>query len=380
MAYAILACSIKIKKNELKGRLMTDFIGIDIGDKVNFVCTLNNKGEILFRKEIDNNKEAMEEYFDSIEKASIVFEVGSHSPWISRLLVGIGHDVFICNPRQLAAVSQNLKKSDEEDCLILAQLLLTGKHLLKQVHHANEDKMRDFLLIKSRRALVKCRTMLINTARGVVKSFGERISPKLTADAFHKHAGDSLTKETFKNIKDLVDVIGKTTEQILKYEKDIDAKIKKKYPVAQLLQTINGVGPITSLAFVLTIDDPKMFEKSRTLGAYFGLVPRRDQSGNKDKQLSITKAGSKLVRSLLLNCANYILSSKGEDNQIKRFGLKIRGDGTSKAKANKAKVAVARKICVIMHQLWVSNKPFAAILGNEKEESPTENNIIEFNA
>jgi transposase len=354
---------------------MTDFIGIDIGDKKNFVCILNNKGEILFRKEILNNKEQMEEYFESIEKASIVFEVGSHSPWISRLLVAIGHDVFICNPRRLATVSQNLKKSDEEDCLILAQLLLTGKHLLKQVRHANEDKMRDFLLIKSRRALIKCRTILINTARGIVKSFGERISPNLSADAFHKYAGDTLKKETLEKIKDLIEVIGKTTEQILKYEKNIDAIIKKKYPTAQLLQSINGVGPLTSLAFVLTIDDPKKFAKSRSVGAFLGLVPRRDQSGNNDKQLPITKAGSKLLRSLLINCANYILSSKGEDNQIKRFGLKIKGDGTSKSRNNKAKVAVARKLSVIMHQLWVSNKPFGSILGKKKDETLGNTNV-----
>jgi transposase len=348
---------------------MTDFIGIDIGDKINFVCILNNKGEILFRKEISNTKEDMREYFQSIEKASIVFEVGSHSPWISRLLIADGHDVFICNPRKLAAVSQNLKKSDEEDSLMLAQLLLTGKHLLSQVHHANEDKMRDFLLIKSRKALVKCRTILINTSRGVVKSFGERISPNLTANAFHKYAGDSLTSESNEKIKDLIEVIGKTTEQILLYEKNIDTLIQNKYPVAQLLQSINGVGPLTSLTYVLTIDDPKKFPNSRTVGAFLGLVPRRDQSGNKDKQLPITKAGSKLLRSLLINCANYILSEKGEDNQIKRFGLKIRGDGTSKTKNNKAKVAVARKLSVIMHKLWITNKPFASILGKEKEKT-----------
>lgn len=358
---------------------MTNYIGIDIGDKVNFICILNESGDILDKFEIDNNKEEMIEYFESIEKASIVIEAGSHSPWISRLLISIGHDVFTCNPRHLAAVSQNLQKSDQTDCEILARLLLTGKHLLKQVHHAKEDAMRDFLLIKSRRALVKSRTILINNSRGVVKSFGERISPRLTADAFHKHAGETLKEDTLEKIEDLIEVIGKTTEQILKYEKSIKDLIKKKYPVAELLQSINGVGPLTSLAFILTIDDPNRFEKSRNVPVYLGLVPRRDQSGDKDKQLPITKAGSKLMRSLLLNCANYILSEKGEDNQIKRFGLKISGNGKSKARKNKAKVAVARKLCVIMHQIWITNKPFMAILGDKvevnKEETPENSEV-----
>lgn len=351
---------------------MTDYIGIDIGDKVNFICTLYKSGDVLSKTQIANNREEMIDYFESIEKASIVIEAGSHSPWISKLLSSIGHDVFICNPRQLAAVTQNLKKSDEADCEMLAGLLLTGKHLLKQVHHAKEDTMRDFLLIKSRRALVKARTILINNSRGVVKTFGERISPGLTADAFHKYAGETLKEETFEKIEDLIEVIGKTTEQILKYEKSIEALIKKKYPVAQLLQSINGVGPLTSLAFILTIDDPERFEKSRNVPVFLGLVPRRDQSGDKDKQLPITKAGSKLLRSLLLNCANYILSEKGEDNQIKRFGLKISGDGKSKARKNKAKVAVARKLSVIMHQLWITNKPFEAILGDNVDVNKEE--------
>lgn len=348
---------------------MTDCIGIDIGDKVNSICILNNKGEILLEKNIQNNKAAMKEYFDSIEKASIVIEAGSHSPWIEKLLVAIGHDVFVCNPRELAAVTQNINKSDKRDPKVLAGMLLTGKHLLKQVHHASEDAMRDFLLIKSRRALVKCRTILINNSRGVVKTFGERISPGLSADAFHKYAGDSLKEETLVKIEDLIEVIGKTTEHILNYEKNIEALIKSKYPAAQLLQSINGVGPLTALAYVLTIDDPKRFEKSRTVGVFLGLVPRRDQSGDIDKQLPITKAGSKLLRSLLINCANFILSEKGEDNQIKRFGLKIRGDGTSKSRTNKAKVAVARKLSVVMHQMWISNKPFAAILGKKVEKA-----------
>jgi len=344
---------------------MSDFIGIDIGNKLNFICVLNREGKELFVGSIPNTKEAMLEYFDSIEKSSVVLEVCSHSPWISKLLVSIGHDVFICNPRKLSSVTQNIKKSDEEDCQMLAKLLLTGKHLLSPVHHAKEDAMRDFLLIKSRRSLVKCRTILINNSRGVVKAFGERISPNLSPDAFHKYAGASLKKETYEKIKDLIVVVGKTTDQILKYEKNINTLIKKKYPAAQLLQTINGVGPLTSLTYVLTIDDPARFEKSRDVGAFLGLVPRRDQSGDKDKQLPITKAGSKLLRSLLLNCANFILSEKGEDNQIKRFGLKIRGDGTSKSRSNKAKVAVARKLSVIMHQLWISNTPFISINNNK---------------
>lgn len=346
---------------------MTNCIGIDIGDKINSICALDDKGEELYRKNIPNNKEEMNDFFDSIEKASIVIEAGTHSPWIEKLLVDIGHDVFTCNPRQLAAVTQNLKKSDGEDPYVLANLLFTGKNLLKQVFHSQQGSMRDFLLIKSRRSLVKCRTILINNCRSVVKTFGERISPNLSPDAFHKHAGNSLKKETSRNIKGLINVVGEMTEKILKYEKEIDAIIIKKYPVAQLLQTINGVGPLTSLAFVLTIDDPHRFKKSRDVGAYLGLVPRRDQSGDIEKQLPITKAGSKLLRSLLLNCANYILSEKGEDNQIKRFGLKIRGDGTSKSRVNKAKVAVARKLCVIMHQMWVSNTPFASILDKKVE-------------
>lgn len=340
---------------------MKNYIGIDLGDKFNIVCILNKKGEEVETVQVENSPASMKSFFEKIDKSPIVIEAGTHSFWVSKLLISLKHNVFVCNPRKLDAVTKNIKKSDYEDALILAQMLLTGKHLLKPVYHGELKAMKDFLLIKSRAALVKSRTSLINHVRGVVKSLGERVPTSLTSDAFHLHAGEELQEETFSNVEDLINAIGLITSEIKKYDQKINKLVESDYPAAQLLQSVKGVGPITSLAFVLTIGDPKRFKKSRDVGAYLGLVPRRDQSGDTDNQCSITKAGNTILRTLLINCANHILGVFGQDNQIRAFGLKILGDGSSKIKKRKAKVAVARKLSVILHQLWLTGKPFEPV-------------------
>lgn len=357
----------KNKNKRIERKAMEHFIGIDVGDKLNFVCILDKSGKIMFEDTIENESKSMLDYFDELDKASIVLEAGTHSFWISKLLVSLGHTVFVCNPRKLKLVTENLKKSDKEDARVLAQLLLTGTNLLKPVHHGELKHLRDLLLIKSREALVKSRTSLINNVRGVVKTFGERIPCSIRADAFHKYASAHLSKEILAHVKILIVTIGQITDSIKKYNKKIEELIEKEYPIATTLRSIKGVGPITSLAFVLIIGNHKRFEKSRSVGSYLGLTPRRDQSGNTDKELPITKAGNSMLRALLINCSNYILGPFGPDNQLKRHGEKIKGKGNSKAQNAKAKVAVARKLSVTLHQMMVTGKEFISII---KEPSP----------
>lgn len=356
----------KNKNKRIERKAMENFIGIDAGDKINIVCILDKSGKIMFEDSVENNSKSMIDYFDELDKSSIVLEAGSHSFWISKLLLSLGHDVFICNPRRLKAVTENINKSDKEDARVLAQLLHTGTNLLKPVHLGELKHLRDLLLIKSRGALVKSRTSMINNVRGVVKAFGERIPSSIRADAFHKYAASHLSEEIRSNVQPLIIAIGQITLGIKKYNQKIEMLIETEYPIANTLRTITGVGPITSLAFVLIIGKAKRFQKSRSVGPYLGLTPRRDQSGNVDKELPITKAGNSMLRSLLINCANYILGPFGPDNQLKRHGEKIKGTGNSKAQKAKAKVAVARKLCVTMHQMMISGKDFDSIIIDPK--------------
>jgi len=126
---------------------------------------------------------------------------------------------------------------------------------------------------------------------------------------------------------------------------------EEKYPETELLRAIKGVGPITALAFVLILEDPERFSKSRQVGSFIGLTPSRDQSGEIDKQLRITKAGNPLLRRLLVGAAQYILGPFGEACDLRRFGLKLSARGGKNAK-RRAVVAVARKLTVLLYRLW----------------------------
>ncbi len=144
-------------------------------------------------------------------------------------------------------------------------------------------------------------------------------------------------------------------------EKEIEGLCRNKYPEAKLLQQVNGVGPITALAFVLTLESPHRLRSNRDVGPFLGLVPKKDSSGDMDKELSITKAGNKYLRRLLVGCAQYILGHFGEDCDLRRFGERIIERSPTKSNKRKAVVATARKLAVLLHSIWLNGseyKPF----------------------
>ena len=145
--------------------------------------------------------------------------------------------------------------------------------------------------------------------------------------------------------------------QIKELEKEIEQLSIKKYPETKYLRQVPGVGPITALSYVLYIEDPARFNKSRQIGPFLGLTPRRDQSGDVDKQLSITKAGNKYLRHLLVGCAQYIMGPFGPESNLRLHGLAIAARGGKNAK-KRATVAIARKLAVLLHRLWITEKEY----------------------
>jgi transposase len=144
--------------------------------------------------------------------------------------------------------------------------------------------------------------------------------------------------------------------QIASFDKALEAQVEKS-PGGQVLTTISGVGALTAMAFVLTLEDPSRFRRGRDVGAYLGLVPKQRQSGDSDPQLRITKAGDGLVRKLLVQCAHHILGPFGVDSDLRRYGLRLAERGGKSAK-KKAVVAVARKLSVLMHRMWVTGEVY----------------------
>jgi transposase len=210
--------------------------------------------------------------------------------------------------------------------------------------------------IRSRQALVGCRTQLVNHIRGAVKSFGARL-PKCPARRFHKRAAEHIPEALRPALGPILEQIGSLTERIRDYDRELETISKESYPETDLLRQVEGIGPLTALTFVLTLEDPHRFEKSRSVGAYLGLVPATDQSGDRDPQKRISKEGDEMLRKLLVGSAHYVLGPFGSDSDLRRHGEKIASRGGKNAK-KRAAVAVARKLSVLLHSLWISGEVY----------------------
>ncbi len=341
-------------------------IGIDLGDKKHTVCLLSKLGVVIESLVIDNNEEALSSFFKKYPGATVAIEAGTHSPWISRLLSSMGCNALVGNPRKLRAIWDNDDKDDIRDAEMLARIARFDPQLLYPIEHRSEKAQIDLQLLKSRDVLVKNRSSLINHIRGSVKALGYRL-PSCSSSSFHRQAGDHLPAEIYDTLEPVLGIIEKISNQIKEFDKLVDQSSKDRYPETELLRAIKGVGPLTSLAFVLVLEDPTRFEKSRQVGKFVGLTPRRDQSGEIDKQLRITKAGNSFLRKLLVGSAQYILGPFGEDCNLRRFGLRLAARGGKSAK-KRAVVAVARKLAVLLHRLWLHGEVYEPLYTHQRQK------------
>ena len=181
--------------------------------------------------------------------------------------------------------------------------------------------------------------------------------PTCSAESFHYTVADKLPDSVKEALLPLVLQIGEMSERIRAYDAAVNRLIQQKYPETERLQQVVGVGPITSLTYILTLEKPERFTKSRDVGSYLGLVPRQDESGQTSKQLRITKTGDRMLRKLLVGCGQYILGPFGKDCDLQRFGLKLAERGGKNAK-KRAVVAVARKLAVLLHRLWLTGEEY----------------------
>lgn len=328
-------------------------IGVDLGDKQSHICVIDRaSGEVLEESVIPTKPVAFERWFGTKESTTIACEVGTHSPWVSELLEGLGHEVLVANPRQLRLIYRNRRKNDKVDARYLAKLARLDPDLLFPLTHRKGEARADLSLLRSREALVKSRTQLINHVRGAVKSTGHRL-PSCSSGAFKlNRLSDEIPAELKSALLPVLGMIDGLTATIRGYDKQIDS-LAEKYPAAGHLMTIGGVGPITASAYVLTIEDPERFAKSRSVGAYLGLAPGSDESGESNPQKRITKQGDEYLRKLLVSAAHYIIGPFGKDCDLRRHGLKIAARGGKNAR-KRAAVAVARKLAVLMHCLWIN--------------------------
>lgn len=307
----------------MKTQASTLTIGIDLGDRKHAICVLEETGEPIKESTITNTRESLATLSDTYPGAQMVMEVGMQSPWISRFFSERGHEVIVANARKLRAIYQNPRKSDRKDAEMLAKLARADVSLLGPIQHGTAEAQRDLIQIKMRDNLVRQRVDIISCVRFILKSMGIRTkSPKTSY--FSKHIRVQFRSEQ-PEILELIEpsllVLDTLTEQIKSLDRSIALLARESYPETEFLRQIVGVGVLTSMTFVLTIGDPERFKRNRDIGAYLGLVPKRDQSGESDKQLRISKAGNAYLRKLLVTAAQYALGPYGPDCDLKRHGL-----------------------------------------------------------
>jgi transposase len=344
-------------------------IGLDLGDKRCHACVLDANANVIEERTIATNKQAMESVFKEYQGCLVIMEVGTHSPWISRLFKDRGFKVITGNPRQVRLISDNPHNTDRLDPKLLARLGRADPLLLSPVEHRSEEVQKHRALLQSRDGLVRCRTLLINQVRGMAKSLGVRL-PKCSSKAFVQRVWETVGEdELFPGMSTLLHAISRHTADIDELEGEVHRLCRDRYPVVQFLQEIGGVGPITALSYVLTLEDPKRFTTSRTVGAYLGLCPRQHSSGDQEPQLRITKCGDVATRRYLVQAAHYIIGPFGPDSDLRRHGLKICERGGKNAK-KRAAVAVARKLAVLMHRLWLTGEVYEPLYAANRGERP----------
>jgi len=339
-------------------------VGIDLGDKFSHVCGIDKAGAVVHASRVRTTKGGFATWARKIGRARIAIETGAHARWVAELLRAAGHDVLVANAREVRLVFSGRRKNDKLDAEALARLLRFDPMLLRPVTLRSAEAHAARAVIMVRHQVVEARTKLINCIRGTLKSFGIRVRSG-DANGFHKRAREVVTPALAPALLPTLETVEHLTDQIHAYDKQIENRAKDD-PVSRRLMQVSGVGPLTSLSYVLTIEDPHRFRRSREVGPFLGLVPRQWQSGDRDPELGISKAGDPFLRQLLVQCAHYILGPFGKDCELRRFGQRIierSGQTPSRGKKRtspkkRAAVAVARKLAVLLHRLWVSDEDY----------------------
>ena len=332
-------------------------IGLDLGDRLSRTYEVDAAGARQAEATVATTPQGLEKYFGGRAACRVVLEASTHSPWVSRTLAALGHEVIVANPAAMfRGAPRRRRRNDALDAELLARQGRADVRLLHPVTHRGLLAQQDLEYLRARDQLVRTRAQLVAHVRCAVKVTGTRLRVSSTP-AFVATASASIPPELRAATAPVLTIIQTLTQQIREADRRIAHVIRERYPVAQRLQQITGVGPITALAFVLLVDDPTRFTDSRDVGAYFGLVPRLDESSDSQPQLRITKSGDGLGRRLLVTAAHYILGPFGPECDLRRHGVAIAARGGKSGK-KRAVVAVARKLAVLLHHLWISEQPY----------------------
>lgn len=349
-------------------------VGIDLGNKYCHWCQLDRDGNKVASGRVPTDE--LGEFFKQMPASRVVMETGTYAHWASRKAVESGHEVYVANSRHLRTIYENPGKNDAYDAEMLARLGRMDLTLLRPVQLRGAEMQMDLSMLRARDQVVQARSKLIAAARNLVKGFGIRL-PDCDAAYFHRHAAGAVPKELRPTIDPMIKAVGRLTATIQAYDKRVERVARQRYPEVAVLEQVKGVGALTALGYRLTLAERSRFHKSREVGPYLGLTRKRDQSGEEDPELGITKAGDGYLRRLLVGSAHYILGPFGPDTDLRRFGLRLMGESDpsrrnkkhSKGRKKRAVVAVARKLAVLLHALWTSGEVYEPLRNSQAAAS-----------
>jgi transposase len=301
-------------------------IGVDLGDRWSFYCVLDEAGKIILEQKLPTTPEAMRHTFSGIPRSRIALETGTHSPWISRLLTELGHEVIVAHAQNVRLIVKSQRKDDRMDARTLARLARIDPELLSPVRHRSAQAQLHLTEIRARAGLVSARTALVNAARGLVKSHGERLR-KYGTQRVSREITSGLSTELREALQPLLREVESLNERIQEYDRRIERMAKERYPETALLKQVKGVGDLIATTYILTLEDPQRFRKSRDAGCFVGLQPGRRNSGESEPQMHISKEGDEYLRTLLVQGAHYILGPFGEDSDLRRWGQRLAARG-----------------------------------------------------
>src|SRR5947208_12478010 len=339
-------------------------IGLDLGDRSSCYCVLDETGSIVLEQRVATTPKALPAAFGAMPRSRIALETGMHSPWVSRLLSGLGHEVIVAHARNVRLIGESRRKDDTLVAQTLARLARIDPGLLCPVKHRSAKAQADLRVIRARAGLVRARTALVNTARGLAKPYGERLRG-CNVRNMNPEKADALSPELRRALQPLLAALEALSTRIREYNEAIERLAQDNYPQVTLLKQVKGVGTLIALTFLLTLEDAHRFRKSRDVGCYLGLQPGRRNPGQSEPQMHISKEGDPYLRTLLVQGAQHILGPFGPDCDLRRWGLRLAERGGRNAK-KRAIIATARKLAVLLHRLWVSGETYEPLRNSRR--------------
>jgi transposase len=352
----------QIAKKVTNGRLT---IGLDLGDRTSSYCILDEAGEKVSEGKLPTTRAGLNSLFEKMPSSRVGLEVGTHSPWVSRQVAGLEHEVIVANPHKVKLITQSGRKNDRIDAEKLARLARVDPQLLSPIRHRGAEAQADLAVIRARAELIEARTGLINSARGLVKPMGERLRP-CDAEEVGGELGAGLSTEVQKIVGPLLKSVEAISKQIEVCDERIE-EIAARYGEVELLTQVYGVGTLIALTYILTIEDAERFEHSRDVGPFLGLQPKQRDSGDSQPELGISKAGDSLLRSYLVQAAHCNLRKGAPDSDLRAWGLEKAGGG--KRAKKRALVGMARKLAVLLHRLWVTGEVYDPLYNRKAAEA-----------